>query len=65
MRLIRLPEVTHMTGLGKTAIYNYIKLGEFPRPVKLGRTSCWVESEIVEWIAELVRRRDATPSNGG
>lgn len=58
MRLIRMPEVMHMTALGKTAIYERVKLGEFPQPVKLGRASCWVESEVQRWIAERIRQRD-------
>lgn len=53
-RLIRLPQVKQMVGLGTTAIYERIKQGSFPKPIKLGRMSMWVESEVQEWIAERI-----------
>ena len=49
-RIIRLPEVRNLVGLGRTAIYGKIKIGDFPKPVKLGRVSGWVESEVQAWI---------------
>lgn len=47
-----------MVGLGKTAIYGLIKDHTFPAPIKLGRASGWVESEVQEWIAERIQQRD-------
>jgi prophage regulatory protein len=49
-RIIRLPQVRDLVGLGKSAIYGKIKAGDFPKPVKLGRVSGWVESEVQAWI---------------
>ena len=49
-RIIRLPQVRELVGLGRTAIYGKIKAGDFPKPVKLGRVSGWVESEVQAWI---------------
>ncbi|MGH8588602.1 MAG: helix-turn-helix transcriptional regulator [Gammaproteobacteria bacterium] len=57
-RLIRLPEVLDRTGLGKSAIYERIRLREFPSPVKLGRSSVFVEGEIQEWINAQIAARD-------
>lgn len=54
-RLIRLPEVKGMVGLGTTAIYDKIKKGEFPKQVKLGRLSGWVESEVQAWIGQQIQ----------
>jgi len=53
-RLIRLPQVKAMVGLGTTAIYDKIKKGEFPRQIKLGRLSGWVESEVQDWINQQI-----------
>ena len=53
-RLIRLPQVKAMVGLGTTAIYDKIKKGEFPRQIKLGRLSGWVESEVHDWIRQQI-----------
>lgn len=54
-KFIRLPEVKKMVGLGTTAIYDRMKLGEFPKQVKLGLLSVWVESEIQNWMKEQIR----------
>lgn len=56
-RLIRLPEVRAMVGLGTTSIYDKIKKGEFPKQVKLGRLSGWVEAEVQEWISQQIGSR--------
>lgn len=53
-RFIRFPELQKMVGLGRTKIYDKIKAGTFPRPVKLGRASTWVESEIQAWIQQQI-----------
>ena len=62
-RLIRQPEVTHLTGLARRTIYEKIEEapedgGNFPRPVKLGRISAWVEAEVHAWIADQIKRRN-------
>jgi len=48
-RLITLAEVKNMVGLGRTTIYRLIKAGSFPRFVKVGRATRWVEREVIEW----------------
>jgi len=52
-RLLRLPDVKHQVGLGRTAIYQKVKLGEFPAPVPLsnsGRAVAWDSQAIDRWI---------------
>ncbi|MGB1561609.1 MAG: helix-turn-helix transcriptional regulator [Sinimarinibacterium flocculans] len=58
-RLIRLPEVLARVGLRKTKVYALIAAGEFPKPVKLGRDSLWVESEVSAWIQAQAASRQA------
>ncbi|MEX1221773.1 MAG: AlpA family transcriptional regulator [Idiomarina sp.] len=58
MRLIRLPQVKDMTGLGRSSVYKLMAENSFPKPVTLiGRASAWVESEVIEWIEERVAER--------
>lgn len=55
-RLIRLPVVLDRTGQGKSKIYQDIKNGTFPAPVKLGsRNVAWIEEEVQQWIEERPR----------
>lgn len=57
IKIIRLPQVKTMVGLGTTAIYTKMKKGEFPKQVKLGRASGWVESEIQGWLKKQMDSR--------
>lgn len=60
MRLIRLSDVSHATGLRRSTIYKYIADGVFPKAVPLmGGRVAWVEHEVQEWIAERVLARGA------
>ncbi len=58
MKFLRIEEVSDKVGLKRSAIYQLIKEGRFPRQVKLGRRSAvWVEAEIEAWIRELIEQR--------
>ncbi len=47
----KLPLVIGRTGVGRTSIYNGVKDGTFPAPIRLGpRAVGWLESDITEWI---------------
>ena len=48
-RLIDFAELTRITTLRKTALYELIKRGEL-RPIKLGRKTVFAESEVVAWV---------------
>lgn len=54
-RLIRLPQVLELVGLGKTTIYALMKDDEFPQPRKVRNVSLWVESEVQSWIRSIAR----------
>ena len=53
-RILRLPEVVEITGLSRATIWRRVKVGEFPKPVRLGglrsRSIGWYESAIREWL---------------
>ena len=54
-RLIRLPEVQHRVGLGRSTIYRWMAEGKFPKPVQLGGYSvAWAEDEVEHWIASRI-----------
>lgn len=46
MKLLRLREVCEKVGFKRTSVYNMVKEGLFPPPIKRGRASLWVEEEI-------------------
>lgn len=48
---VRLPQVLSVIPLSRSAIYQAIREGRFPAPVKLGpRTAAWSVDAIREWI---------------
>ncbi|OYX76162.1 MAG: transcriptional regulator [Sphingomonadales bacterium 32-65-25] len=50
-RLIRLKEVQHRVGLGRSTIYRWMAEGKFPKPVQLGGYAvAWAEDDIQLWI---------------
>lgn len=55
VRLLRRREVEARTGLSRSTIYEWIRLGNFPRPIALGtRAVRWQEHDVDQWIAGRV-----------
>lgn len=55
-RLLRLPEVMARVGLRRSAIYQRMSEGRFPKSRSLGpKCAVWVEAEIEEWIRAVSR----------
>ena len=56
MAILRRPQVEQRTGLSRSTLYQYIKEGNFPKPIPLGpRAVGWLESDVCDWIAARVR----------
>ena len=55
--LLRLPEVLRRTGHSRSSWYAEVLAGRAPRPVKRGKASLWLESEV-----QAVIDRDAAPA---
>ena len=50
--LRRRPWVQEVTSLSRSAIYDLMDRGEFPRPVRIGRRAvAWPESAVLDWLA--------------
>lgn len=57
-RLIRLPEVMARVGLKRSAIYQRMSEGRFPKSRSLGgKCTVWVEAEIDAWIGNVIRAK--------
>lgn len=54
-RLLPLPEVESRSGFKSSFIYQLIKEGKFPKPVKIGASSRWRESEVQQWIHNQIQ----------
>jgi prophage regulatory protein len=64
IRILRLPEVCKVTGLGRAMIYRLQAVRRFPQSVKITEFAVgWVDSEVQAWLVERVAacRRRAPP----
>ena len=58
MRFIKLPQVISITGLSRSAVYQAISEGRFPKQINLGaRSIAFLESEVQEWMEECIANR--------
>ena len=63
-RLLRLPRVEDKVGYKHTALYELIKRDQFPAPIKIGRSSFWIESEIDSWIEQRIQQDRGLSTSG-
>ncbi|MFQ9693986.1 MAG: helix-turn-helix transcriptional regulator [Klebsiella michiganensis] len=53
-KMVDMKFITEFTGLSDKWFYKLIQDGEFPKPIKLGRSSRWMQSEIELWVHERI-----------
>jgi prophage regulatory protein len=59
-RLLPLPAVMEIAGIGKTMIYRKMREGTFPQCCRPGGASTrWSEREVRAWLAEVLAARVA------
>lgn len=46
--------ITRLTGLTDKWFYKLIHNGQFPKPIKLGRSSRWLQSEVEAWLQQRI-----------
>lgn len=46
--------ITRVTGLTDKWFYKLIQDGQFPKPIKLGRSSRWLQSEVEAWLQQRI-----------
>jgi prophage regulatory protein len=57
--LWRLPVVKAKTGLSRAAVYAKALHEDFPKPIKLGRSSAWISGEVQRWIDAAIEKARA------
>lgn len=55
-KMVDMKFITEFTGLTDKWFYKLISEGQFPKPIKLGRSSRWLESEVAKWVNEKVNQ---------
>ncbi|AXD55226.1 AlpA family phage regulatory protein [Salmonella enterica] len=52
--LVDMKFITEYSKLTDKWFYKLIKDGEFPKPIKLGRSSRWLRSEVETWFQKRI-----------
>ena len=52
-KMLSLGDVIDKVRLSRGAIYGRISEKRFPKPIKIGRSSRWLQSELDQWIADF------------
>ncbi len=55
--LLAFSPLSNYVSMGRSRIYALIDEGEFPPPIKIGRSSRWLKSEIDSWINKQAAAR--------
>jgi prophage regulatory protein len=58
MQLLDINEVMARTKKRRTKIYADIRTGNFPKPIKDGASSRWVDTEVDQYLQSLIALRD-------
>jgi predicted DNA-binding transcriptional regulator AlpA len=56
--LIAIGQVASQLKVSTRTVFNLIKSGKFPPPIKIGRKSFWLETDTRDYIVSLFRDRD-------
>ena len=57
-RFLRLCHVRERVPVCKSTLYELVAKGEFPAPLKIGRTSVWLASAVESWIASQAAKME-------
>lgn len=53
--LIRLPSTLQRVGIGRSQWLDLVRERRAPQPIKIGRSTLWLASEVDAWVRERVR----------
>ncbi|MDB2376070.1 AlpA family phage regulatory protein [Gammaproteobacteria bacterium] len=59
MKLLRVNQVTELTGLSSSSIYKQMREGNFPKSILITkRATAWPEEVIFDWISKKIGTRE-------
>ena len=66
MRLLRITEVKEQTGLSGASIYKQIRLGLFPKGIKITeRATAWSSEDVDQWVSNKIDCAASSKDQGG
>jgi len=56
--LMRIPQILEVMPISKSKFWLMVQKGEFPKPIKIGRSSFWTIDQVQDFIKGRVNQRD-------
>ncbi|MBU3545742.1 AlpA family transcriptional regulator [Polynucleobacter sp. MWH-Jannik1A5] len=53
--LLRIPQILEVMPISKSKFWLMVQKGEFPKPIKIGRSSFWTIDQVQGFIRERTR----------
>ncbi len=53
-KLLRIKQVIEYVPFGKSKLWEVVAKEEFPQPIKIGRSTFWIESEVISWVEQKI-----------
>lgn len=50
IKLVRIPQILQMMPVSKSKFWLMVQKGEFPKPIKIGRSSFWTIDQVQAFI---------------
>ena len=64
-KLLKLFQVAEQLNVRKSQVYNLVKQGYLPKPIKIGkRGSGWLQSDIDSWFKSKIEEREMEVNHG-
>ncbi|QWE02045.1 AlpA family phage regulatory protein [Polynucleobacter sp. JS-JIR-II-b4] len=54
--LMRIPQILEVMPISKSKFWLMVQKGEFPKPIKIGRSSFWTIEQVQGFIQERTRQ---------
>jgi prophage regulatory protein len=54
--LMRIPQILKVMPVSKSKFWLMVQKGEFPKPIKIGRSSFWTIEQVQTFIGERARQ---------
>ncbi|QWE19195.1 helix-turn-helix transcriptional regulator [Polynucleobacter corsicus] len=54
--LMRIPQILEVMPISKSKFWLMVQKGEFPKPIKIGRSSFWTIEQVQTFIREKTRQ---------
>ena len=55
--MLTIDDVAAQCRVHTSTVRNWVETGEFPAPIKIGRSKRWLMSDVIQWISDRNNKR--------